>query len=60
MKVHLHHSHITGKIVGYAHNFCNARVRKNNMEIPVTTHNLFGNCIILLRVLLLQHGVQKS
>ena len=28
MKVHLHHSHITGKIIGYAHDFCNARVKK--------------------------------
>ena len=23
VKLHLHHSHITGKILGYAHNFCN-------------------------------------
>ena len=42
MKVHLHHSHITGKIIGYAHDFCNARVKENNMEIPVIAHNLFG------------------
>ena len=31
MKVHLHHSHITGKIIGYAHDFCNARVKENNI-----------------------------
>ena len=42
MKVHLHHSHIMGKIIGYAHDFCNARVRENNMKIPVIAHNLFG------------------
>ena len=42
MKVHLHHSHITGKIIGYVHDFCNARVKENNMEIPVIAHNLFG------------------
>ena len=41
MKVHLHHSHITGKIIGYAHNFCNVRVKENNIEIPVIAHNLF-------------------
>ena len=42
MKVHLHHSQIAGKIIGYAHDFCNARVRENNMEIPVVAHNLFS------------------
>ena len=42
MKVHLHHSHIIGKIIGYAHDFCNARVRENNMEILVIAHSLFG------------------
>ena len=25
-KVHLHHSHITGKIIGYSHDFCNTKV----------------------------------
>ena len=42
MKVHLHHSHITAKIIGYAHDFCDARIKENNMEIPVIAHNLFG------------------
>ena len=26
MKIYLHHSHITGKILGYAHDFCNTKV----------------------------------
>ena len=26
MKIRLHHSHITGKIIGYAHDFCNTKV----------------------------------
>ena len=26
MKVHLHHSHIAGKIIGYSHDFCNTAV----------------------------------
>ena len=30
IKTHLHHSHTTGKIIGYAHDFCNAKVRKPN------------------------------
>ena len=42
MKVHFHHSHIIGKIISYPHDFCNAIVRENNMEIPVIAHNLFG------------------
>ena len=28
-KVNLHHSHITGEIIGYAHGFCNRKVREN-------------------------------
>ena len=43
MKIHLHHSHITGKIYGYAHDFCNTKLtEKTASNIPVITHNLFG------------------
>ena len=43
MKVHLHHSHITGKIIGYSHNFCNTSVvDKTSPDIPVIAYNLFG------------------
>ena len=42
MKVHMYHSHVTAKIIGYAHDFCNARIKENNMKIPVIAHNLFG------------------
>ena len=28
-KVHIHDSHVTGKITGYAHNFYNWKVRQN-------------------------------
>ena len=43
MKVHLHHSHITGKIIGYSHDFCNtAVIEKTSPDIPVVTHNLLG------------------
>ena len=37
----VHHSHITGDIVGHAHTFCNEKVRENYYKIPVITHNLF-------------------
>ena len=43
MKVHLHHSHITGKIIDYSHDFCNtALIEKTSPDIPVVAHNLFG------------------
>ena len=43
LKVHLHHSHITGKIIGYSHDFCNTSVvEKTSPDIPVIVHNLFG------------------
>ena len=43
MKVHLHHSHITGNIIGYSHDFCNATaVEKTSPDIPVIVHNLLG------------------
>ena len=42
-KVHLHHSHITGEIIGYTCDFCNKRViEKSNEEIPLIAHNFFG------------------
>ena len=40
-KTFTHHSHITGEIIGYAHNFCNAKVRENKYKITVVGHNLF-------------------
>ena len=42
-KFHLHHSHITGKIFGYAHDFCNAiYIERSTPEIPFVAHNFFG------------------
>ena len=43
VKVHLHYSHITGKIIGYSHDFCNTSVvEKPSPDIPVIVHNLFS------------------
>ena len=39
VKVHLHHSHITGKILGYAHDFCNWNLRENKLQIAMIAHN---------------------
>ena len=29
IKIHLYHSHMTGKIIGYVHDFFNMKVREN-------------------------------
>ena len=43
VKFHLHHSHITGKIFGYAYDFCNmAVIEKTTLDIPFIAHNLFA------------------
>ena len=43
VKFHLHHSHITEKIYGYAHDFCNtAVIEKTTPNIPFLAYNLFG------------------
>ena len=39
-KNHLHHLHVTGEILGYAHDFCNTTViEKTKAEIPFIAHN---------------------
>ena len=48
VKIHLHHSHVIGKIIGYTHDFCNLQVRKNKDVIPVVAHNFFGFDMIFL------------
>ena len=42
VKVHLHHSHVTGEVIGYVHDFCNLKVRENKDLISCITHNFFG------------------
>lgn len=37
----IHHSHVNGKIVGYAHDYCNLQVRENYFTVPVLAHNQF-------------------
>ena len=34
--------HIKGKFIGYAHSFCNQKVRENKNQISVIADNLFG------------------
>ena len=42
VKLNLHHSHVTGKILGYAHNFCNMKVRENQNQFFCIVHKFFG------------------
>ena len=42
VKIYLYHSHITGEILGYTHDFCNWSVQKNKSEVAMIAHNLFG------------------
>ena len=42
-KVHLHHSHMTGEIFGYSHDFCNTiAIEKTRSEILFVAHNFSG------------------
>ena len=42
VKIDLHHSHITGEIFGYSHDFCNWKVEESKNEILLIAQNLFG------------------
>ena len=41
VKIHLHHSHVTGEVKGFVHDFCNWLVRENHDVIPCIAHNFF-------------------
>ena len=38
----IHHSHVTGETKGYAHDFCNKKLRENQNLIPAFAYNLFS------------------
>ena len=40
VKYHIHHSHITGKIKGWAHDFCNLALQEKKAELSIVAHNL--------------------
>ena len=41
VKAHLHNSHITRNIIGYARNFCNAKVCENKDMLTCIANNFF-------------------
>ena len=48
VKKHLHDSHVTGKIIGYAHDLCNMKVRENQNQFTCIAHNFFGFGMFIL------------
>ena len=42
VKIHLHHSHVTSKIIGYSHDFSNMKVRENQNLLSCIAHNVFA------------------
>ena len=48
-KIHLHHSHIRNKVIGYAHSFCNKSVKENKTKITAVAYNLFRFGFFLLK-----------
>ena len=48
VKTYLHHSHVTGKIIGYAHDFCNMKIRENQNQFSCIVHNFFGFDMFIL------------
>ena len=41
VKINLNHSNVTGKIYGYAHDFCNMKVREKQNQFSCIAHNFF-------------------
>ena len=60
LTIHLHHSHVTGNILGYCHDFSSMKVRENQMQFFCITHNFFGfDMFFLLKgILLLVWGIK--
>ena len=42
-KVHLHHSYVTGEVIGYVHDFCNLKVRESKGVVSCIAHNIAHN-----------------
>ena len=38
----MHHSHVSGEIHGYSHDYCNWKSRENKQYVPLIGHNFLG------------------
>ena len=41
-RVHLHHSHVSGEMHGYSHDYCNWKSKENKQYVPLIGHNFLG------------------
>ena len=41
-EIMIHHLQVSGEIIGYAHDFCNRKLKENQKLILVFPHNLFS------------------
>ena len=41
VKIHLHDSHVTGRIYGYTHDFCNMKIRENQSQFSCIDQSFF-------------------
>ena len=48
VKIHLHQSHVTGKVLGYGQDFCNMKVRENQNQFTCIAHHFFGFVMFFL------------
>ena len=61
VKVHLHHSHVTGEIYNYIHNFSHWKIREHETEISILAHNFCGFATFyFLRAFKQRPGRQKA
>ena len=48
VKTHFHHLHVSEKILGYSHDFCNWKVGENQSGFSCLANNFFGFNIYVL------------
>ena len=57
VEIHLHHLHVTGKIYGNAHDFCNMKVRESRDQFFCIENNFVGfNMFFLVKGIRLSVG----
>ena len=57
----IHNLHVTGNIIGFAHEYCNSQVRENYYNIPVIAHNQFRfDFFFFLKGYALLYGKQQT
>ena len=60
VKTYLHHFHMTGKSLGYVHDFRNWRVRENKAESSCIAHSFLGFDIFSYKDVEQQPGTQNT